>query len=131
MRTSLGCGWEEPSQRWNNDECAQLQGGQDDLLASVGQIILVGMPDLLDKAMHVQAFEQARELRTGVVRQDPPQAGAAEATDLPFAARQSGKEGEVGGAAQVEAAITAVVLADRLRQLRDLLDACGRGAQVG
>src|SRR5437764_4402323 len=131
MRTSLERGWEQPSQRWDHDELAQLQGGHDDLLAGLGQVVLVGVPDLLDEAMHVQPFEQARQRRTGIVRQDPPQAGVAEATDLPFATRQGGEEGEVRGAEEVEAAITARVVAGRLCHLFDPLDACGRVAQVG
>src|SRR5207244_13292049 len=107
MRRSLGGGWKQARQRGNHDELAQLQGGQDNLLARVGQVVLVGVPDLLDEAMDVQAFEHARELRTGVVRQDAAQAAVAEAADLPFAARQGGEERQVFRAEEVEAAVTA------------------------
>ncbi len=130
MRRSSG-GGEQPRQGWNDDEFAQLQGGHDDVLPRVGQIVRVGAADLLDEAMRVQAFEHTRELRTGVGRQDAPQGGVAEAVDLPLAARQGGEKGQVVGAAQVEATITAVVQAGRLRQLVDLLDACGRIGQIG
>src|SRR4051812_36291592 len=88
-------GWEQPRQRGNDDEFTQLQGGQDDLLAGVREVVLVGVPDLLDEAMHVQAFEHARELRAGVAGQDAPQAAVAEAADLPFATSQGGEEGQV------------------------------------
>jgi len=130
MRRSSG-GGEQPCQRWNDDKFAQLQGRHDDLLAGVSQIVLVGVPDLLDEAMRVQAFEHTRELRTGIGRQDAPQAAVAEAADLPLAARQGREEGEIVGAAQVEAAIPAVVQASRFRQTLDLRDAGGRVGQVG
>src|SRR5438874_3960477 len=118
MRTRLGRSGKQPSQRWDHDECAQLQGAHNDLLASLGEVVLVGVSDLLDQAMDMQALEQARELGTGVVWQDPLQVSVAEAADLPFAARQGDEEGEVVGAEQIEAAITPVVLTGRLRHLR-------------
>src|SRR3954451_13745637 len=117
MRISSGGGWEQPSQRGNDDELAQLQGGQDGLLAGVREVVLVSVPHLLDEAMDVQAFEQARELRTGVLRQDVAQTAVAEAADLPFAAGQGEEKSEVVRAEQIEAAITPVVLAARLGHL--------------
>ena len=81
----------------NDDQFAQLEGGEDDLLPGARQVVLVSVPNLLDEATHVQAFEQVRQLGTGVLRQNPPQARVAEAADLPFAARQGGEEGQVVG----------------------------------
>src|SRR5438876_10854479 len=104
MVRSLSSGWQQPRQRGNDDEFAQLQGGQDNPLAGLGQIVLVGVSNRLDEAMHVQAFEQARELRPGVVRQDAPQATVAEAAELPCATRQGEEESEVVGAEQLAAA---------------------------
>src|SRR5437868_14950567 len=103
MRISSGGGWEQPSQRGNDDEFAQFQGSQDNLLTRVGEVVLVGVPDLLEEAMDMQAIEQARELRTGVGGQDPPQTAVAEAADLPFAACQSREEGQVFRPEEVEA----------------------------
>src|ERR1700756_2980700 len=130
MDRSLGGIWEQPRQRGNDDQFAQFQGGQDDPLASRSEVVLVGMPDLLDEAMDMQAFEQARELGAGVLRQDAAQTAVAEAADLPLAARQGDEEGAVVGTAQVEAAIAAALLAPGLGQALHLLDTGARIAQV-
>lgn len=110
---------------------AQLQGGQGDASAGLGQVILVGVADLLDQAIQVQAFEQPGHLWPRAVAQDAAQSGDAEADDLPFAPHKCEEQLEVVGVEQVEALVTSLLQADGICQPLHLLDT-GRGVvQVG
>src|SRR5713226_2347895 len=114
MRRRLGHGWEESGESWDHDEFAQLQSGEDNLLTSLGEVVLVGVADFFDQAMRVQPFEQARYMGARAVGQDSAQARVAETADGPFAARQGEEEGDVSGIEQVEAAVAPILLARRL-----------------
>ena len=57
MRRSLA-----GSQSRNDHEFSQLEGGKHNLLAGAGQVMLVGVADLADQAMRVQAHGQAGDL---------------------------------------------------------------------
>jgi hypothetical protein len=56
MGRSLGRSGKQPRQRGNDHEFTQFQGGYDDVLPGVGQVVCVRALDLLDEAMRVQAF---------------------------------------------------------------------------
>ena len=110
---------------------AQLQGGQGDVPAGLGQVVLVGAPDLLDQAMQVQPLKQSGDLRARAVGEDTTQAGVAKSADLPFAPHEGDEEFEVVGVEQVEAPVTPLLLANRLGQPLDLLDRRRGVGQVG
>src|SRR3990172_2786048 len=124
-------GWKGCCQGRNDNKVAQLQGGQDDAAAGVGQVILVGVADLLGQTVQVQSFEKSRHLRPRAVGQDAAQTGVAKATNVPLAPRQGDEEVEILGLEQVEATIAPLLLANGLTQPLCLGNP-GRGAsEVG
>src|SRR4030067_3365301 len=97
-----GVGWEWRCQRRDDDQVAELQRGQDDATAGLGQVVLVAVAMLLDQTVQVESLEQPGDLRARAVGQDAAQGGVAKAADLPLAPSQGDEQSEGLGTEQVE-----------------------------
>jgi hypothetical protein len=65
------------------------------IFAELRQVVLVGVPDLLEKAMQAESLQQARDLAAVPAGEKSTQILILEATDIELTARDSAQKGIV------------------------------------
>src|ERR1051325_370855 len=101
---------------WDNGALAQPGCGGDDAASQAGEVVLVGAAYALDQAVHAQALELPRELRSTELGEDATEIADLEAAQVEFAASESEQERAVIGVEEIEPAPAALLVADGLRE---------------
>src|SRR3989304_10575964 len=82
----------ESREGWEDDGVAESQGAGGDVLAEVGEVVLVGSTDLFDDSMQAEPFEETGYPPAGLVEQGLKMA-VAETADRKLAPNQGREEG--------------------------------------
>lgn len=102
-------------------EFLEFETERHDLLAEGGEIVLVGLADLLDQAVDPEAFQQAGNLSTGLAFQATSQISALEAANVELATEKGLEQFLVVLVKEVEAAVGAAVFFQGARDLVELI----------
>jgi len=135
-----------PSERGDHEQFSGFQSGRDNSLTKSGQIVFICSSDFFDKSVHMKPFEHTRYLMGGFADKVFSDSAVTKAADVEFAPNNRFKQVQIVAVKEVEAAIAATIVADRLSNLfdvflrgagvvdgRDEIDiaAIGRGHQFG
>src|SRR5512139_2988413 len=92
-------------ERRDDDHCSELQGGVDDLLSKVGQVVFVSASDFFDQAMHSEPFEQSGDSGARCVGQDDTKRTVLESPDVKFSPHDAFKQLQILAVKQVKPTI--------------------------
>jgi hypothetical protein len=109
----------------NNEHLSNFERNDGNAASQGSEVVFVGMPDFLDKAVFAQALDGARDLAGGLAGENLAEISVAESVDVEFATSNGSEKVKVIAMEEVEASIGSVVVAGWAADVVEVFDGIG------
>jgi len=99
------------SESRNDEHLSHFEGQHGNAPSQGGEVVLIGLPRLLEDAVFAQSLDHARHLAAGIAGQHSAEVAVTEPVDVEFTTNDAAEQVEVIAMEEIEASISSIVVA--------------------